>query len=159
MPVNAAEALETEHAARAAGELRVVEDLFVDSAHGFARGFDVTAILRRQRVQRGIEVADVREIAVEPVNAAGIPVDNPPVALRQHLLEQGDGFYLFFRYLVFLQEPRQFPVRVQHEGLLIGAIDIALEERFDNRNRLLRTDRSGAQRRNLSLQHRVQGVE
>ena len=163
VPVDAAEAFETEHAARAAGKRPVVEDLLEQGLQGLPRlpvcGSVERFVVRGNGVELKRQVAGVGELAAEAITAVGVALQNSVVFAREHRERQRYRLDALGGYPVFIQKARQFPVRIKHEGVLIGAVDVAGIKRLEDLDCLGRRERAGAERGNLAFQHRVERVD
>ncbi len=93
MPINAAEALEGEHGAAAAGERPVVEDFLPQNRDGFAvrgDGFLKTGFGGKP-VKSRLQVADVGEFRMEMGAAMVIDSDEAAVALEDERGKPGNA--------------------------------------------------------------------
>ena len=155
MPIDAAQPFETEHASRAAGKRMVIESLLIQFEQAFPGAVQFLAVLVAQSGDAGHEIVDVPEVAVEAIRSVGILQDNALVTVIEHPHKERKGADLTGRDPVLLEVVRQFPVRVQHESVLVRPVKIAFEQRVEHADGLFRAHGTGTQGRDLAFQHRV----
>ena len=159
VPVDATEALEAEHAPGTTSELAVPEHPFIQRAQRRARGLDVVTVEPGQSIELRIQVADVGEVGIEAIAAVGVTRDNPVIVRSDHAPQQYEFLDCTGRDAVLLEKARQWTVGIQHEGALIGPVDVAAEQGLYQRRGRLRRDRAGAERGDLPLEHEIQRID
>ena len=72
---------------------------------------------------------------------------------------RGDLLDTVGRDAVLFEKARQRTVRIEHEGPLVGAVDVALEHAFHQRRGRMRRDFAGTQGGDLPLEHEIQRID
>ena len=136
----------------------MIENILVERAQCCTVALDLCREVSRYLRESGVQIRDIAKIRVEPTVTIQIAVDHSRIAGFEHADQQSDLGDAFVRNPVFRHEPGQLPIGIEHERLLVGTIDIAVEQRRKHVHGVFGADRTGAQRCYLAFEHEVQAA-
>ena len=155
MPINAAKTLEAEHAAGSACERKVIENLFIEFEQGLPIRRHFVGVQLRHIVKSSCEIASIGERRVKTIVAVCVLIDQLIVACFKQFQQPGQLFNITSRDHIFFKKIRQGAIRVEHETLLVAAIQLTVEEPIDDVGHGIHIDAAAAERSHLALQHGI----
>ena len=154
VPVDRPDPLVAVHRSGATGERRMVEELLVqllDHRPLCGVGVDAGQHLRQHRA--------VGERRPEVESAVPVDGEHRPPPLVERRSQERCPLDLVRRERVRVEEGGSHPLRVEHERVLVGSVDVGLEQRIDDCQRRPTVERPRRQHGHLPLEHRAEVVD